>query len=94
MPQNILIICQFVFSKLLGELIQIHVSIWRQWATMSSLHYSDVMMRTMRLKSLASQLFIQSFVQAQTKENSKAPGHWPLWGEFTGDRKSWEAGII
>ena len=24
--------------------------------------------------------------QAQTKENIKAPRHWPLWGEFTGDR--------
>ena len=26
------------------------------------------------------------FVQAQTKENIKAPRHWPLLGEFTGDR--------
>ena len=24
--------------------------------------------------------------QAQIKENIKAPRHWPLWGEFTGDR--------
>ena len=28
----------------------------------------------------------QPFVQAQLKENIKAPGHWPLWGESTGDR--------
>ena len=37
-----------------------------------------------RLKSLASRLFTQSFIQAQIKENIKAPRHWPLCGEFTG----------
>ena len=26
------------------------------------------------------------FIQAQIKENFKAPHHWPLCGEFTGDR--------
>ena len=31
-------------------------------------------------------LFAQSFVQAQIKENIKAPRHWPFWGESTGDR--------
>ena len=31
-------------------------------------------------------LLTQPFIQAQTKENIKAPRHWPLWGEFTGDR--------
>ena len=25
--------------------------------------------------------------KAQIKENIKAPRHWPLWGEFTGDRR-------
>ena len=35
-----------------------------------------------RLKSSASPLFTQPFVQAQIKENIKAPSHWPLWGEF------------
>ena len=25
--------------------------------------------------------------QAQIKENIKAPRHWPLWGQFTGDRR-------
>ena len=39
-----------------------------------------------RLKSQASRLLAQSFVQAQIKENVKAPRHWPLWGESTGDR--------
>ena len=39
-----------------------------------------------RLKSPASRLFTQSFIRAQIKENIKAPRHWLLCGEFTGDR--------
>ena len=39
-----------------------------------------------RFKSPPSRLFTQPFIQAQIKENIKAPRHWPLWGEFTGDR--------
>ena len=31
-------------------------------------------------------IFTQLFIQAQIKENIKAPRHWPLCGEFTGDR--------
>ena len=38
------------------------------------------------LKSPASRLFTQPFVQAQIQENIKAPHHWLLRGEFTGDR--------
>ena len=38
-----------------------------------------------RLKLPAYQLFTQPYVKAQIKENIKAPRHWPLWGEFTGD---------
>ena len=37
-----------------------------------------------RLKTPASRLFTQSFIQTQIKENIKAPSHWPLCGEFTG----------
>ena len=40
----------------------------------------------LRLKSPASRLFDQPLVQAQIKENIKAPRHWPLSGESTGDR--------
>ena len=39
-----------------------------------------------RLKSPASPLFTQLFIRAQIKENIKAPGHWPLCVEFTGNR--------
>ena len=31
-------------------------------------------------------LFTQLFNEAQIQENIKAPRHWPLWGEVTGDR--------
>ena len=37
-----------------------------------------------RLKSPASRLFTQPFIQTEIKENIKAPRHWPLCGEFTG----------
>ena len=39
-----------------------------------------------RLKSPASQLFTQPFIQVQIKENIKVQRHLPLCGEFTGDR--------
>ena len=50
-----------------------HITVKSQWAPW-------------RLKSPASWLFAQPFVQAHIKENFKAQRHWPLWGEFTGDR--------
>ena len=31
-------------------------------------------------------MFTQPFIRAQIKVNIKAPRHWPLCGEFTGDR--------
>ena len=37
------------------------------------------------LKSPASRLFTQPFIYAQIKENIKAPRHWPVWKEFTGE---------
>ena len=39
-----------------------------------------------RLKSPASRLSAQTFVQTQIKKSIKAPRHWPLGGEFTGNR--------
>ena len=48
-------------------------------------YYCDVIMARWRLKSPASRLFTQPFIKAQIKENIKAPRHWPLCGEFTGD---------
>ena len=50
-----------------------------------SVHYSDVIMSRWRLKSPASRLFTQPFIQAQIKEHIKAARHCPLGGEFTGE---------
>ena len=30
---------------------------------------------------------LKLFIQVQIKENIKAPRHWPMRGEFTGDKK-------
>ena len=51
--------------------------------------FSDVIMGVMAFqitKSPALPLFIKPFVEAQIKENIKAPRHWPLCGEFTSDQ--------
>ena len=37
------------------------------------------------MSTMASRLLTQPFIQAQIKENIKAPRHWPLCGEFTGE---------
>ena len=54
-----------------------------QWLKIFHSHYSHVIIR--RHKSPASWL-LKPLVQAQIKGNTKAPCHWPLWGESTGDR--------
>ena len=51
----------------------IHITVTSQWAQRC-------------LKSRASPWFAQLLVQAQIEEHIKAQLHWPLWGEFTGDR--------
>ena len=52
------------------------------------IHSSDVIMGPPDgiKKSPALRVFTQPFIQSQIKGNVKAPRHWPLWGEFTGDR--------
>ena len=46
-------------------------------------HYGDVIMGAI-MSQITS--VTQSFIQTQIKENIKALRHWPLCGEFTGDR--------
>ena len=83
------------FSKIIRKSFQIDViDTWQKWGTGSSIAFhsvtSDITMTSWwarwRLKSPASRLFIQPFIQTQTKENTKTPRHRPLCGEFTGDR--------
>ena len=54
------------------------------WTQIGS-HYCDVIMSTMASQITSLILFTQPFIQAQIKESIKAPRHWPLYGEFTGD---------
>ena len=49
-----------------------------------SYHYDDVIMARWRLKSPASWLFTQPFIQTQIKESSKAPRHWLCAGNSPG----------
>ena len=43
-------------------------------------------MSTMASQITGVSVVDEAFVQAQTKENIKAPRYWPLWGESTGNR--------
>ena len=49
-------------------------------------HSSDVIMGAMASQISSLDVFC-STVEAQVKENIKAPRYWPLCGEFTGDRR-------
>ena len=51
------------------------------WATITVTSY----WARWRPRPPVSRLFTQPFVQTQIKEITKAPRHWPLWGEFTGN---------
>ena len=51
-------------------------------------HYFDVIMDAIGSQITSLTLFIQPFNPTQIKENIKAPRHWPLCGEFTGDRNA------
>ena len=62
---------------------QTFATVYRHWYI---IHYYDVLMGAMASKSPASRLFTQPFIQTQIRANIKAPRHWPLCGEFTGDR--------
>ena len=70
-------------NKNLAPTLQLRV---RRTQVYLSFHYTDVKWAQWRLKSPVLRLFIQPCIQAQIKEDIKAPRQWYLWGEFTGDR--------
>ena len=49
-------------------------------------HYNDVIMSAMTSQIISLTIIYSTLIPAQMKENIKALRHWPLWGEFTGDR--------
>ena len=61
---------------------------WRKFApgTLST-YYSDVKRSAMTSQITGVSIVYSTVCSAQTKENIKAPRHWPLLGEFTGDRR-------
>ena len=72
------LIC-FIVAKVMTSLHECHFSSADTFLTVT------LKWARWRLKSPASPLFTQPFNQAQIKENIKAPRHWPLCGDFTGD---------
>ena len=48
-------------------------------------HYNDVTMHAMASQITSLTIVTQPFIQAQIKENIKAPRHWHLCEEFFGD---------
>ena len=50
------------------------------------IHYSDDIMGTIASQITSLTIVYSPFIQTRIKENIKAPRHWPLCGEFTGDR--------
>ena len=54
-------------------------------AIVSFLHYNDVIMGA--IASKITSLTTQQFFHAQIKVDIKDPRHWPLCGEFTGNRR-------
>ena len=71
--QNLCQTSSMSIEHISGYLIFHCITVTSQWGQMC-------------LKSPASRLFNQSFIQTQIKENIKAPRHWPLCGEFTGEQ--------
>ena len=49
-------------------------------------HYIDVIMGAIASQITSLTSVYSTTIQAQIKENIKASRHWPLCGEFTGDR--------
>ena len=50
------------------------------------MHHSGVIMGAMASQITSLTIVYSPFIQAQIKENIKAPRHWPLCRKFTGDR--------
>ena len=79
--------CTFLFSMVYHGICERGIMGFMKFVYSNSMgHYSDVIMTRWRLKSPASCLFTQPFVQAHIKKVIKAPLHWSSCMEFTGDQ--------
>ena len=59
---------------------------WWHYNLEHIIHYSDVIMSMMASQITSLTIVYSVVVQAQIKEDIKAPRQWPLCGEFTGHR--------
>ena len=59
---------------------------WQTSYVLQLWHYNDVMMDAMASQITSLAIVYSPLIQTQIKEHIKAPRHWPLCGEFTGDR--------
>ena len=50
------------------------------------IHYSDVIMGADEFQITGVSIVYLTICSGAGQRNTKAPRHWPLWGEFTGDR--------
>ena len=48
-------------------------------------HYSDIIMGAMASQVTGVPIVYATICLSADQRNIKAPRHWPLWGEFTGD---------
>ena len=49
------------------------------------MHYNDITMGSIASQITSLTIVYSAIIRAQIKENIKAPRHWPLRGEFTGE---------
>ena len=57
-----------------------------RWLNLQTHLDNDVIMSAFASPTTSLTIIYQPFIQAQIKENIKAPRHWPLWWEFTSHR--------
>ena len=50
-------------------------------------NYSDVIMNVMVSQITGVSIVYSTVCSGADQRNIKGPRHWPLWGEFTGDRR-------
>ena len=81
---NLSLPCKLIFRKSyeVGSPPNFPKLISQLWRIPQAQYFVTLLWARCRLKPLASRLFAQPFVQAQIKDNIKAPPHWSLWGEF------------
>ena len=86
--QTYLIVCECCRNRIAKPKLETHVCYNANSVVINGTagcHYSYAIMSTMA-SQINSLTIVYSTVYSQIKENIRTQLHWPLWGEFTGDR--------